>query len=318
VTPTPTVTHTATVTQTATVTHTPTITLTPTPSPTATATPEWVIYSAPVSSGEVSDIWLEGLYGTASSNRQLVYHHSDGDSIVGDISTDGNSLVFSGFCGDPAVAGLCLLDISVTPYPTPVVMNTLPEGQNTTPSFSPNGNWLVFSNENAGDANLYMIDRSDPSAVPIQLTSGVEMDTQPDWSSIGIVFIRDGDPMKIVFEGEFPPAEPPVPQSIFTSVEIEADVRVSPDGSTLLFSRLVEEDWEVYLFDVASTTETMLTNNRSDDRQPAWSPDGSEILFISDRDITGVFQLYRMTKAGDDQLRVLNNLANESHPLWLP
>jgi Tol biopolymer transport system component len=318
VTPTPTVTHTATETQTSTVTHTPTVSSTPTPSPTPTVTPDWVIYSAPASSGEVRNIWLEGLYGTASSSRQLVYHHSDGDSIVSDISPDGNSLIFSGLCGEPEVTGLCWLDISSTPYPEPLLLNALPEGLNSSPSFSPNGNWIVFSNENAGDADLYMIDVKDPSAVPFQLTSGVEMDTQPDWSSMGIVFIRDGDPMKIVFEGKFPPAEPPVPQNIFTSVETEADVRVSPNGNTLAFSRLIEGDWEIYLFDFTSTTQTMLTNNRSDDRQPAWSPDGSEILFISDRDAIGVFQLYLMTNTGDDQLRVLNNLANEFYPLWLP
>jgi len=318
ITKTSTITPTPTVTQTVTVTHTPTITSTPTPSPTPTVTPDWVIYSAPASSGEVRDIWLEGLYGTASSIRQLVYHYSDGDSIVGDISPDGNSLVFSGLCGDPAVAGLCWLDISSSPYPAPLLMNSLPEGLNSSPSFSPNGNWMVFSNENAGNADLYMIDLTNPSAIPFQLTSGVEMDTQPDWSSMGIVFIRDGDPMKIVFEGEFPPVEPPIPQSIFTSVETEADVRVSPDGNTLAFSRQVDGDWEVYLFDFTSSTQTMLTNNRSDDCQPAWSPDGDKILFISDRDVTGVFQLYLMNNTGEDQLRVLNNLINENSPLWLP
>ncbi|MEN6524629.1 MAG: hypothetical protein ABFD14_12990 [Anaerolineaceae bacterium] len=318
VTKTTTVTHTSTVTSTATVTHTPTVTLTATPSPTTTATPEWVIYSAPASTGAVTDIWLDGLYGTTSSGRQLVYHYPEGDSIVGAISPDGNSLIFSGVCGDPASQGLCWLDISSIPYPTPVPLANLPEGKNSSPSYAPDGSWIVFSNENAGDANLYMLNLTDVSAAPIQLTSGVEMDTQPDWSTIGIVFIRDGDPMKIVFEGEFPPTAQPVPQNIFTTAEIEADLRVSPDGSTLAFSRLVEGDWDIYLYNLESTTETVLTNNRSDDHQPAWSPDGSEILFVSDRDVTGVFQVYRMTNTGADQLRILNNLDNESYPLWLP
>ncbi len=314
ITATPTVTHTATPTHTASPTHTATFTATPT----ATATPNYVYFSAPASDGAVKDIWMAGLYDSVSSSQVLLYHNDAGDSLLGDIASDGSAIIYEGVCGDPASNGLCWLDISTSPVPAPVQLANLPPGVNHSPSFSPDGTWIVFSNELDGNADLYLLNLTDSAALPIQLTSGSGMDTQPDWSSPGIVFIRDGDPMLIDFASGFPPAAVLEPVPLFTSPEQESDPRVSQNGTMLAFSRLVDGDWEIFTYDFAGSTFTQLTNNNADDRQPAWSPADDELLMISDRDVTGVFQLYRLNASGSEQRRVLNSLSNEGFPLWLP
>lgn len=177
---------------------------------------------------------------------------------------------------------------------------------------------MVFSNEKDGNSDLYLLDMETAGALPLQLTSGAEMDSQPDWGAEGIVFIRNGDPMIIRIGGSFQPGDTALPEAVFTSPEDEADPSLSPDGSIMAFSRLAGGDWEICLYTLGTGEVTTLTSNLAADMQPAWSADGSSLLYISDRDQTGVFQLYRMTSTGANQLRIMNTLADESSPVWIP
>src|SRR5688572_2350587 len=54
---------------------------------------------------------------------------------------------------------------------------------------------------------------------------------------------------------------------------------VSPDGKTIVFDLL----GDIYALPMAGGTATRLTRGMAWDRQPRFSPDGSRILFISDR-----------------------------------
>ena len=53
---------------------------------------------------------------------------------------------------------------------------------------------------------------------------------------------------------------------------------------------------DIWLLDLQRGTETRLTFDAAGDRAPLWSPDGSEIIFASDR--TGVWDLYRKSVNG--------------------
>jgi hypothetical protein len=59
-----------------------------------------------------------------------------------------------------------------------------------------------------------------------------------------------------------------------------------------------------------------LTNNSANDYTSAWSPDGTEIAFSSDRD--GNYEIYVMNADGSDQIRLTNNSANDRFPAWSP
>ena len=251
-----------------------------------------------------------------SSQTQL-YSYPDIPGLSAEVFPDGSSLLFEGMCGLPAQTGICKLNLSDTAA-APVLVTSLPEGSNRSPSLSPGGKWMVFSNEKDGNTDLYLLDMQAAGDLPLQLTSGADMDSQPDWGAEGIVFIRNGDPMIIRIGETFQPGDEALVEAVFTSPEDEADPSLSPDGSILAFSRLAGGDWEICLYTLDTGEVTTLTSNLAADMQPAWSADGSALLFISDRDQTGVFQLYRMTATGADQLRVMNSLADESDPVWIP
>jgi len=61
-----------------------------------------------------------------------------------------------------------------------------------------------------------------------------------------------------------------------------------------------------------STGQARLTNNQADDFQPAWSPDGSRLAFVSDRE--GNFEIYVMSADGWGQARLTNNAADDIEP----
>jgi Tol biopolymer transport system component len=71
---------------------------------------------------------------------------------------------------------------------------------------------------------------------------------------------------------------------------------------------------DVFLMDLDGSNQIRLTNNPAYDDQPKWSPDGSRIAFLSDRD--GNFEIYTMNADGSAQTRLTNNPAADGFPAW--
>ena len=59
-----------------------------------------------------------------------------------------------------------------------------------------------------------------------------------------------------------------------------------------------------------------LTNNPAWDQYPCFSPDGSKIAFVSDRD--GNYDIYIMNVDGSGVTRLTDNVANDYNPSFLP
>lgn len=66
--------------------------------------------------------------------------------------------------------------------------------------------------------------------------------------------------------------------------------------------------------DIDGSNQIRITNNPAYDDQPKWSPDGSKIVFMSDRDSN--FEIYTMNADGSNQTRLTNNLAADGFPAW--
>ncbi|MBI3359971.1 MAG: PD40 domain-containing protein, partial [Chloroflexi bacterium] len=64
------------------------------------------------------------------------------------------------------------------------------------------------------------------------------------------------------------------------------------------------------------SAQTRLTKNSSDDRTPAWSPDGKQIVFRSKR--VGNWEIYLMNADGTGEKDISNNPADDSFPDWQP
>ena len=73
---------------------------------------------------------------------------------------------------------------------------------------------------------------------------------------------------------------------------------------------------EIYVMGADGTNVRRLTNNRANDRDPAWSPDGMRLAFYSDRE--GDTDIYVMGADGSGPRNLTNHPANEYHPTWSP
>ncbi|MDX1394248.1 MAG: amidohydrolase family protein [Gemmatimonadota bacterium] len=88
---------------------------------------------------------------------------------------------------------------------------------------------------------------------------------------------------------------------------------VSPDGSTIVFELL----GDFYTIPIAGGEATRITSGQAYDMQPRYSPDGSRIVFVSDRD--GSENLWIANADGSDARKLTSGeRENYVSPVWDP
>ena len=103
----------------------------------------------------------------------------------------------------------------------------------------------------------------------------------------------------------------------------------SPRGDLIMFSRQVENDYEIYTIKPDGTGEKRLTHSRGNDAHQAWSPDGEHILFASSRlgfkdemvytDSPQPYgEIFVMRADGSDVQPLTDNQWEEGTPAWQP
>jgi TolB protein len=92
---------------------------------------------------------------------------------------------------------------------------------------------------------------------------------------------------------------------------------ISPDGRRILFSRVVDGHESVWLMDRSGDNQSLLYGSTSGAGwDPVWSPDGSQILFLSER--SGRPELYSMQVDGSGLRQVTNMPGLRGRGDWSP
>jgi TolB protein len=102
--------------------------------------------------------------------------------------------------------------------------------------------------------------------------------------------------------------------------------RFSPDGRSVALAREVNGNSDIYVIELARRTERRLTTSSSIDTSPSYSPDGRQIVFVSDRGRGP--QLYIMREDGanmncptggtDTACRITFGEGQYTTPVWSP
>jgi Tol biopolymer transport system component len=193
-----------------------------------------------------------------------------------------------------------------------LTVNSVPEHS---PAWSPNGQYLVFSRQaidNAESTDLVIMNVE--TREERLLTNSLEIEASPIWSPDGtriayIVVSSRGHQIKIIDAqtGELQAQVNELTGNL-------NDLSWSPDGTRLMFTN-VEVRVSIYVMELASNRITQLTDEAHHNETPMWSPDGRQIVFVSNRD--GNLELYIMNADGTNQQRLTNDqTALEAFPAW--
>jgi TolB protein len=111
---------------------------------------------------------------------------------------------------------------------------------------------------------------------------------------------------------------------------IDSQPSWSPDGSRIAYAvarggeLMIPGCWgshlcpsDIYVMNADGSGQTRLTSESEDDSQPDWSPDGTQIVFRSERDAPGG-DLYVMNADGTDVTRLATGLEGVHRPRWSP
>jgi len=193
------------------------------------------------------------------------------------------------------------------------------------PAWSPDGTKIAFvgwigepDESGQQESELFVMDRDGSNLQ--QLASRPGPDLSPRWSPDG---------RRIAWSGYGPEDEPSrlfmvdVESGELTELGLGSDPIWSPDGSRLLFVQEEQKpgvitfkpNSEVFVLDVETGEQLNLTNNIVPEYWPTWSPDGSRIAFVSERD-SPRGDIYVMNADGSDVKRLTDNDLRESMLAW--
>src|SRR3989442_3836057 len=87
-------------------------------------------------------------------------------------------------------------------------------------------------------------------------------------------------------------------------------------SSKVAFTSTRDGFMQIYVMNAEGSGQARLTSDGSNDDNPRWSPDGSKILFQSDRDNPGTNDIYLMNADGSGQTRLTTDANDDSAAVW--
>jgi len=272
------------------------------------------------SSSSLSQIKVVGQKKITNIENSYPYWSPDGSRIVFQSNCEGNDEIY-----------VMNADGS---HPIRLTNNTKSDGG---PRFSPDGSRIVFVSERDGNTEIYLMN-ADGSGQK-RLTNNPADDSHPGWSPDGsrIIFnsSRDTPDPKLDWWEQY--------HNIYTMNLDGSDVRritncrtvctfpsYSPDGRRIAYRKVIaapgfyddakltlaNTDSEVFVANSDGSNEVDLSNSAAYDAWPSWSPDGSRIIFASNRG--ALTQIYVVNVDGSNLTRLVNDRETEqdARPQW--
>jgi len=214
------------------------------------------------------------------------------------------------------------------PVPVPKLSQiTFSESIEQYPAWSPNGNELAFSREEAGIRSIFLKDLS--SGDERRITCGAFDDIQPSWSPDGrtILFVRSrtpgrrlepGDVFGLFFDGNIWSVDVETQKETLL-IQNAFNPEYSPDGKQIACDASWAGPRRVWAVDPRGQNPKQLTSDNSEGVnhvRPRWSPDGTRIVFQNIERTK--FDIRVFDLATSNSVWVTNDAVQDLNPVWSP
>jgi Tol biopolymer transport system component len=226
---------------------------------------------------------------------------------------------------------------SASTYGTALVTQERGGGRlNVGPALSPDGDRLAFLSErDLFSVELFVADaqngtvtrRLSRTLVDPHLESLQFVNSAGAWDRAGqrlaLGAVSKGRPLLVILDARTGASVHEVPFPTLGEIQTPS---FAPDGNRIVFSALAGGSTDLFIYDVEAGTSRRLTEDAYADLQPAWSPDGRTIAFVTDRFSTRLDTLaagnYRLAAVDVESgaIRPLRSFAEAKNinPQWAP
>jgi TolB protein len=181
---------------------------------------------------------------------------------------------------------------------------------------SPDGAWLYFTSDESGTEQIH---RSAPDGTgAVAVTTGLpHAGAALDSAGTTLTMLEGtGEATRLVTlsaTGAIGPGAPTAP--VASAIAPAGRPSVRRDGE-VLYACAGEGGSDICLL-VPGEAARRLTEGPAEDRDPAWSPDGSIVAFSSNREDDN-FEIFAMRRDGSNVRRLTNERGPDRQPAWVP
>jgi Tol biopolymer transport system component len=244
----------------------------------------------------------------------------DGDAVQPVMSPHGSRIAFWGLRGGSGVRDIWTIP-AAGGEAVPV---TDDEHTDWNPVWSPEGGYLYYGSDRNGSMNIWRVPIDEetgrtlgpPEAVITGSGDNVFLTVAADGRTMAYVSLQSSQNLQtMAFDpivGE--PAGDPVPAT--RGAQLFSWPSLSPDGESIVASRSGSQA-DLYLVNRDGSDRRQLTDDPGRDRGAAWSPDGSEIAFYSDR--SGSYEIWGIRPDGSGLRQITDTPGTFTEmPTWSP
>jgi TolB protein len=183
---------------------------------------------------------------------------------------------------------------------------------NLYPAWSPDDSKIAFLTQRNGSLGIYVMNEDGSQSKELFDTNAHEADI--DWVGSNIAFTKDSRIWLMNSDGsDGRPISDPPRAGEWGSANLpfgDYDPRISPDGSRVIFERLLADDspngnYDFFVIDLESSQEIRLTDSGYSQGLASWSHSGEQLVYIvAAIDQVGQYDMYIMNADGTQQRNI--------------